>query len=165
MASESYKSLQPSQEVLFLSPTENEYIPCAIIHKAITLYSYYLKAQRQMLSQDKRAYHAHPSQLCPACSQILSKTSKPSHIPKSNPNLNTIHQPKKSKPIPKPSSLHHSHIPKPLHSSQPIPQLRADPTYPPCVQQLLQHLTSLNSPSHFNCINMSLKAKVANHLQ
>ena len=74
---------------------------------------------------------------------------RPSNIPKPNPTLKTVPHPKQSIPsTPKHSSLPNSHIPKPLHSSQSVLQPSASSSSPhTCVEQLLQHLNSLNSAS------------------
>ena len=74
---------------------------------------------------------------------------KSSHMPKPNPTCNTVPQPKKSiLSTHKCSSLTHIHIPKSLHSSQPISQPSASSaSLRTCVKQLVQHLTCLNGPS------------------
>ena len=67
----------------------------------------------------------------------------PSHIPKPNPNLKSVYHPKKY--LPQPSLCPSSHTPKPMHLPKPLQMPSANTS--PCVKQLLQHLSTLNSPS------------------
>ena len=71
----------------------------------------------------------------------------PSYIPKPNSNLKLASHPKYY--LPQTSLCPPSHIPKPLHlpKSSQVPSPNASPS----VEQLLQHLSTLNSPSPSVC--------------
>ena len=149
--------LQPSQKVLFLSPAADNYIPSTIIDKATILCSYSVEAKGKRYHRTRK--HIRPIHLnIPVCkaphqqqTKCYTQTCKPSHIPKPQPHLNLLYQPKKflSQPF-----LHsHSHIPIPWSQPQPAPAGNASPT----VDQLLHHLSTLNSPAPFPSVPMQLK--------
>ena len=135
------EELKPGQEVLFLSPVTDEYIPSTIIYKAPTLHSYIIEAQCKCYCRTRD--HTRPIHL--NIHQPAVKTpASPYHT--LNPKIfSSLICPNIPFPPPKTPSLHLcSHIPRPTHPSIPIPQ--SSPYPPTCVKQLLHHLTSLNDP-------------------
>ena len=72
----------------------------------------------------------------------IVKTPLPSCIPKPNPHLKSVYQPKKF--LPKPSLCPLSHLPWPQQLPQPVPPASASPA---SAEQLLHHLSTLNSSS------------------
>ena len=65
------QQLDPDQEVLFLFPAENEYIPRTIINKASTLFSYIIEAQGKCYCRSRE----HLVQCCDASFQSSQQTS------------------------------------------------------------------------------------------
>ena len=90
------QELQPSQEVLFLSPTENEYIPSTIINKATAPHSYYIEAQGKCYQRTRKHTRPIHLNLPQPMAKSPTKLPKPSHIPKPNPTFKPVPQPKKS---------------------------------------------------------------------
>ena len=141
------QELQPSQEVLLLSPAADQYIPGTIINKATVLHSYFVEAQGKRYSRTRE--HIRPIHLniplCKASHQQQPKphihTSEPSCIPKLQPHLNLVCHSKMY--LPKPSLHPPSHIP--ISQSKPKPALANNSS--PAVNQLLCHLSTFNSPA------------------
>ena len=130
--------LQPSQELLFLSPAADQYIPGTILKKATVLYSYSIEAQRKRHCRTrKHIRHIHLGIPVKATQhQWLTITHnpnhKPSHIPKPKPQLHPVCQPKKHLPKPTKHPLSRIPIPQLPQPSNTSPQsTHYSPTCPP----------------------------------
>ena len=99
------QELSPSQEVLFWSLAEDEFIPGTIVDKAIPPCSYIIEVEGKCFHKTRE--HIRPIHLnipVPSTSEQFpmhsAKTLQPSHIPKPNPHHKSVPQPKKYLPIP-----------------------------------------------------------------
>ena len=118
--------LGPGQEVLFMCPADDEYIPGTIIDKATEPHSYILEAQGIWFCRTRE--HIRPIHLnIPAPKQQPPKPNVyrplPSCIPKPNSNLKSVSHPKKYLPQP---SLHPP-VASPSPHIFPSPQLMLPP--------------------------------------
>ena len=129
------KKLDPNQEILFLSPIENAYIPRTIIDRTSSPHSYYIEAQGKRYCRTR--VHIRPIQqdifeypILHLQTQLpkLSQNPKPSHIPKPSISVRahlhttSLSTHTKTKPL---ASTTNSCIPRPqqLRASQPNPHL------------------------------------------
>ena len=133
--------LKPGQEVLFLSPAADEYIPSTIVKKATNPHSYIVEAQGKCYHRTRE--HTRPIPL--NIHQPAVKTPKPSHIPKPHPQTKTLFQPQKPKhpipPTPKIPSLH----PKPHSKAYTSLQAYTPSWHFPLSQATATPLLSLNN--------------------
>ena len=155
--------LNPSQEVLFLSPVDQTtYIPNTIVDRTSTSHSYTIEAQSKQYCIPRE--HIYPIQ-----QDIIPRNTMYHPEPQLFPNLSCIPIPKPShsaplhshakahpKPNPKAQSPN-SHMPQLSLSHAPQPNPVPSPSTPTVmVDQLLGHLTSFNDhrPSkHTGTIN------------
>ena len=129
------QQLDLGQEVLVLSPAENEYYPATIVYKASTPCSYIIEAQGKCYHRNRE--HTRPIHLNIFQQLPLNLQSKP-HIPKHPHNIKHFPNENSPSPLPKiPSLFPHSHIPRPLHLLQPVLLLVL---YPP--HQLINFYTT-----------------------
>ena len=151
------KELQPSQEVLFLSPIVEHYILGTIIDKATMLHSYIIEVQGKKYCRARE--HIKPMNLNiplhKASHQQQPKpcnhTSQPSCIPKLQQHLNLECQPIKY--LPKLSLCPSSHTPIPQSQPKHAPATNAFPG----VNELLCHLSTLSSPAPSPSLPVLLK--------
>ena len=111
------QQLDPGQEVLYLSPAENEYIPRTIIDKASTPCSYIIEGQGKHYHRTRE--HTRSIHLTTTSLSLQSKPQQPSWVSKHYLHNETLPQPKQSTPtLPQtPFSLPYSHIARSQHPS------------------------------------------------